>query len=37
VQFIHDAARRIANWSYGLAAVVYLFMDHAIANRAHRH
>ncbi|MFF0083385.1 hypothetical protein ACFYR1_27250, partial [Streptomyces canus] len=62
-QFIHDAARRLAGWSYdpgvwggtprehstfdeawarvvagyGLAAVVYLFVGHAIANRAHRH
>jgi hypothetical protein len=53
VQFIHDAARWLAGWSYdlftfdeawarvvagyGLAAVVYLFIGHAIANRAHRH
>ncbi|WP_367323556.1 hypothetical protein [Streptomyces sp. HUAS ZL42] len=53
VQFIHDAARWLAGWSYnlftfdeawarvvagyGLAAVVYLFVGHAIANRAHRH
>ncbi len=52
VQFIHDAARWLAGWSYdlftfdeawarvvagyGLAAVVYLFVGHAIANRVHR-
>ncbi|MER6633643.1 hypothetical protein ABT301_36440 [Streptomyces sp. NPDC000987] len=53
VQFVHDAARWLAGWSYdlftfdaawarvvagyGLAAVVYLFVGHAIANRAQRH
>jgi fumarate reductase subunit D len=45
VQFVHDAASWLAGWSrdlfvvagYGLAAVVYLFIGHAIANRMHRH
>jgi hypothetical protein len=53
VQFIHDAARWLAGWSYdlftfdeawarvvagyGLAAVVYLFVGHAIAGRVSRH
>lgn len=52
VQFVHDAARWLAGWSYdlftfdaawarvvagyGLAAVVYLFVGHAIAGRMHR-
>lgn len=53
VQFIQDAARWLAGWSYdlftfdedwarvvagyGLAAVVYLFVGHVIANRMYRH
>ncbi|MGW1542635.1 hypothetical protein ACWCPM_20765 [Streptomyces sp. NPDC002309] len=52
VQFVHDAARWLAGWSYdlftfdaawarvvagyGLAAVVYLFVGHAIAGRMSR-
>ncbi|WP_033324586.1 hypothetical protein [Streptomyces yerevanensis] len=53
VQFIQDAARWLAGWSYdlftfdedwarvvagyGLAAIVYLFVGHVIANRIYRH
>jgi hypothetical protein len=53
VQFIQDAARWLAGWSYdlftfdedwarvvagyGLAAIVYLFVGHVIANRMYRH
>ncbi|GHB35000.1 hypothetical protein GCM10010377_27690 [Streptomyces viridiviolaceus] len=33
--FDEDWARVVAG--YGLAAVVYLFVGHAIANRLHRH
>lgn len=33
--FDEQWARVVAG--YGLAAVVYLFVGHAIANRAHRH
>jgi hypothetical protein len=52
VDFIHDAARWLAGWSYdlftfdeawarvvcgyGLAAVVYLFIGHGLANRMRR-
>ncbi|WP_124265699.1 hypothetical protein [Streptomyces sp. ADI98-10] len=52
VQWIHDAARWLAGWSYdlftfdkawarvvagyGLAAVVYLFIGHAVAGRLRR-
>ncbi|CAH9414425.1 hypothetical protein GCM10010284_20980 [Streptomyces rubiginosohelvolus] len=52
VQWVHDAARWLAGWSYdlftfdktwanvvagyGLAAVVYLFIGHAVAGRIRR-
>lgn len=52
VQWVHDAARWLAGWSYdlftfdkawarvvagyGLAAVVYLFIGHAVAGRLRR-
>jgi hypothetical protein len=53
VQFVQEAARWLAGWSYdlftfdeawarvvagyGLAALVYLFVGHAIARRVQRH
>ncbi|MER7663824.1 MULTISPECIES: hypothetical protein [unclassified Streptomyces] len=53
VNFVQDAARWLAGWSYdlftfdeawarvvagyGLAAVVYLFVGHAVAGRLRRH
>ena len=35
--FTFDAAWARVVAGYGLAAVVYLFVGHAIANRVHRH